>query len=67
MTYNNDNAQAFRSDYRAAIHPLYNPWLHAAFVLAYGLLCIGRLGRTLEAVAPWPGLPTVCADRLRCR
>ncbi|EZH77663.1 sterol desaturase [Ectopseudomonas composti] len=53
MAYNNDNAQAFRSDYRAAIHPLYNPWLHAAFVLAYGLLCIGWLWSTLEAVAPW--------------
>ena len=56
MAYNNDNAQAFRRDYRAAIHPLYNPWLHAAFVLAYGLLCIGWLGSTLEAVAPWQWL-----------
>ena len=56
MTYNNDNAQAFRSDYRAAIHRLYNPWLHAAFVLAYGLLCIGLLWSTLEAVAPWQWL-----------
>lgn len=56
MPYNNDNAQAFRSDYRAAIHRLYNPWLHAAFVLAYGLLCIGWLGSTLEAVAPWQWL-----------
>lgn len=56
MAYNNDNAQAFRSDYRAAIHPRYNPWLHAVFVLAYGLSCIGWLWSTLEAVAPWQWL-----------
>ena len=51
-----DNAQAFRRDYRAAVHPLYNPWLHAGFVLAYGLLWIGWLWHTLEAVAPWQWL-----------
>ncbi|NVJ11706.1 SRPBCC family protein, partial [Myxococcus sp. AM001] len=48
MAYNNDNAQAFRARYRAAIHPLYNPWLHAVFVLAYGLTCISLLWRTLD-------------------
>jgi len=56
MAYNNHNAQAFRSDYRAAIHPLYNPWLHAAFVLAYGLAGVILAWGTLEAVAPWQWL-----------
>ena len=56
MAYNNDNAQAFRTRYRDAIHPLYNPWLHAAFVLAYGLTCVGLLWRTLDAVATWQWL-----------
>lgn len=28
--------QPFRQQYRAAIRPGYNPWLHAGFVLAYG-------------------------------
>ena len=56
MAYNNDNAQAFRARYRDAIHPLYNPWLHAAFVLAYGLTCVGLLWRTLDAVALWQWL-----------
>src|SRR5690606_34517795 len=56
MAYNNDNAQAFRSDYRAGIHPLYNPWLHAVFVQTYGLLCIVWLWSTLESVAPWQWL-----------
>ena len=48
MAYNNDNAQAFRTRYRDAIHPLYNPWLHAGFVLAYGLTCLTLLWRTLD-------------------
>ena len=43
VAYNNDNAQAFRTRYRDAIHPLYTPWLHAGFVLAYGLTCISLL------------------------
>ncbi|MCF4997924.1 SRPBCC family protein [Pseudomonas syringae] len=32
--------EAFRSRYRAAIHPLYNPWLHGAFVLLFGLFAM---------------------------
>jgi len=34
--------QAFRQRYRAGISRLYNPWLHAGFVLAYGgaVLCL---------------------------
>jgi len=56
VAYNNDNAQAFRARYRDAIHPLYNPWLHAAFVLTYGLTCVGLLWRTLDAVALWQWL-----------
>src|SRR3990167_484949 len=56
MAYNNDNAQAFRTDYRAAIHPLYNPWLHAAFVLTYGLTCVSLLWGSLDAVPAWQWL-----------
>ena len=32
--------ETFRSRYRAEIHPFYNPWLHGAFVLLFGLLAI---------------------------
>lgn len=39
MAHSNDT-QAFRDRYRAAIHSLYNPWLHALFVLAYGCTCL---------------------------
>ncbi|MCY1278156.1 Polyketide cyclase / dehydrase and lipid transport [compost metagenome] len=56
MAYNNDNAQAFRTQYRAAIHPLYNPWLHAAFVLAYGAVCLSFFWRRLDQVAAWQWL-----------
>lgn len=32
--------EAFRERYRANVHPRYNPWLHAGFVLVYGIACI---------------------------
>jgi len=49
----------FRAHYRAAVHPLYNPWLHGGFVLAYGMLCIALLWRTLDRVQPleWLTVP----------
>jgi hypothetical protein len=51
--------QAFRSRYRAGIHPLYNPWLHGGFVLVFGLLCIGFFWHTLDQVQPleWLAVP----------
>ena len=32
--------ETFRSRYRANVSRHYNPWLHAAFVLGYGITCI---------------------------
>ena len=32
--------ETFRAGYRAAVSARYNPWLHASFVLGYGLVCI---------------------------
>jgi len=51
--------QAFRNRYRAAIHPRYNPWLHGAFVLLFGLLAIGRFWSTVHQVQPleWLAVP----------
>ncbi|CAD5110325.1 SRPBCC family protein [Zestomonas carbonaria] len=45
------DVQAFRSRYRAAIPPRYNPWLHASFVLAYGALCLAFFWSRLEQVS----------------
>ncbi|CRL52317.1 MULTISPECIES: SRPBCC family protein [unclassified Pseudomonas] len=51
--------QAFRSRYRADIHPLYNPWLHGAFVLIFGVLAIGGFWSTVHQVTPleWLAVP----------
>lgn len=51
--------QAFRSRYRAGIHPLYNPWLHGAFVLLFGVLAIGGFWSTVHQVQPleWLAVP----------
>ncbi|TBN42383.1 SRPBCC family protein [Pseudomonas sp. BGI-2] len=51
--------QAFRSRYRADIHPRYNPWLHGAFVLLFGLLAIGGFWSTVHQVQPleWLAVP----------
>jgi hypothetical protein len=51
--------QAFRNRYRAAIHPRYNPWLHGAFVLLFGLLAIGGFWSTVHQVQPleWLAVP----------
>ncbi len=53
------DTQAFRSRYRAGIHAWYNPWLHGAFVLAYGVLCLAFLCSTLDRVRPleWLVIP----------
>lgn len=42
--------EAFRSRYRAAIHPLYNPWLHGAFVLLFGIFAVAAFWRTVHSV-----------------
>ncbi|PMV84894.1 MULTISPECIES: SRPBCC family protein [unclassified Pseudomonas] len=51
--------QAFRDRYRADIHPLYNPWLHGAFVLLFGVLAIGGFWSTVHQVRPleWLTVP----------
>ncbi|MFL1528731.1 SRPBCC family protein [Pseudomonas sp. O230] len=51
--------EAFRSRYRADIHPLYNPWLHGVFVLLFGLLAIGVFWSTVHQVQPleWLAVP----------
>ena len=51
--------QAFRSRYRADIHPRYNPWLHGAFVLLFGVLAIGGFWSTVHQVRPleWLTVP----------
>jgi hypothetical protein len=51
--------EAFRSRYRADIHPRYNPWLHGGFVLLFGLLAIGAFWNTVHQVLPleWLAVP----------
>ncbi|MDO8712199.1 MULTISPECIES: SRPBCC family protein [Pseudomonas] len=51
--------QAFRDRYRADIHPRYNPWLHGAFVLLFGVLAIGGFWSTVHQVRPleWLTVP----------
>lgn len=51
--------EAFRSRYRAAIHPLYNPWLHGTFVLLFGVLAIAAFWSTVHQVQPlqWLAVP----------
>lgn len=43
--------EAFRSRYRAAIHPRYNPWLHGTFVLLFGALAIGAFWSSVQQVS----------------
>lgn len=51
--------EGFRSRYRAAIHPLYNPWLHGAFVLLFGALAISVFWSNVHQVQPaqWIAVP----------
>lgn len=51
--------QAFRSRYRADIHPLYNPWLHGTFVLIFGVLAIDGFWSSVHQVKPleWLAVP----------
>jgi hypothetical protein len=51
--------EAFRSRYRANIHPLYNPWLHGAFVLLFGIVAIAAFWSTVHQVQPlaWLAVP----------
>jgi hypothetical protein len=51
--------EAFRARYRCDIHPRYNPWLHGAFVLMFGLLAIGVFWSTVHQVHPleWLAVP----------
>lgn len=47
MTHDVD---AFRTRYRAGIHPLYNAWLHGGFVFGFGFLAIAFFLRQLQDV-----------------
>lgn len=51
--------EGFRSRYRANIHPHYNPWLHGAFVLLFGVLSISLFWSTVHQVLPleWLAVP----------
>ena len=51
--------EGFRSRYRADIHPLYNPWLHGAFVLVFGALAIIVFWSNVHQVRPaeWLAVP----------
>jgi hypothetical protein len=51
--------EGFRSRYRADIHPLYNPWLHGAFVLLFGVLAISAFWSNVHQVRPteWLAVP----------
>lgn len=51
--------EAFRARYRCDIHPRYNPWLHGAFVLVFGLVAIGAFWSTVHQVQPleWLAVP----------
>lgn len=51
--------EAFRSRYRANIHPLYNPWLHGTFVLLFGILATAAFWSTVHQVQPleWLAVP----------
>jgi hypothetical protein len=51
--------EAFRSRYRAGVHPRYNPWLHGAFVLVFGWLAIAGFWSTVHQVRPleWLAVP----------
>lgn len=51
--------EAFRSRYRADIHPRYNPWLHGGFVLLFGLLAISAFWSSVHQVLPleWLAVP----------
>ncbi|WP_212624723.1 SRPBCC family protein [Pseudomonas sp. PP3] len=51
--------EAFRSRYRADIHPRYNPWLHGIFVLLFGMLAIAAFLSSVHEVQPlqWLAVP----------
>jgi hypothetical protein len=51
--------EAFRSRYRADIHPLYNPWLHGIFVLLFGMVAIAIFWSPVHQVRPlqWLAVP----------
>jgi hypothetical protein len=51
--------EGFRSRYRANIHPLYNPWLHGAFVLLFGIVAISLFWSTVHQARPleWLAVP----------
>ncbi|MFN3587042.1 MAG: hypothetical protein ACK4UT_06020, partial [Moraxellaceae bacterium] len=50
------DVDAFRARYRAAIHPLYNAWLHGGFVFGAGLLLMAWLLAPVADVAWWEWL-----------
>jgi hypothetical protein len=53
------DVQGFRDRYRAAIHPGYNPWLHAGLVLLFGLGMMAAFLGTAAQISPgqWLAIP----------
>ncbi|MGZ0716776.1 sterol desaturase family protein [Pseudomonas palleroniana] len=51
--------EAFRARYRAGVSRHYHPWLHAGFVLGYGIFCIILAGASIERISPleWLTVP----------
>jgi hypothetical protein len=49
------DTQTFRKKYRANISPYYNPWLHAGFVLVFGVTLILFLLNKLDHVSAVSG------------
>lgn len=50
------DVQKFRARYRSEIRPSYNAWLHAGFVLAFGLSVMALLLSSLSEVRAWQWL-----------
>ena len=44
--------QGRHSRYRAEVSPHYNPWLHAGFVLGYGVSCIALAWSSTHRITP---------------
>lgn len=59
MTAVRQTTQAFRTRYRADVHRFYNPWLHAGFVLVFGITAISLFWSTVHQVQPleWLAVP----------
>jgi len=53
MASEEQRMQAFRSRYRTGIAKWYSPWLHAGFVLVYGVALLGLFASSLNQPELW--------------